>query len=73
MEQYVVTWKDPDDQPKQSMPRNHDGAMRLAANLLAAKVEEVVVNEDGTLRRDTTRKTKTDSVVTNVRVERWLP
>ncbi len=72
-QQYVVTWKDPDGQPKQSMPRNHEAAGRLAANLLAARVEELVTNEDGTLSRDTTRTTKTDGVVTSVKVEAWQP
>ena len=73
MDQYVVTWKDPDGQPKQSVPRSHDKAYALAANFLAALSHEVVGGVGEILRRETTRRTKTASVVTEVRVERWAP
>ena len=73
MDQYVVTWKDPDGQPKQSIPRSHDKAYALAASFLAALPGEVVGDVGAILRREPTRKTKTDSVVSEVRVERWAP
>ena len=74
MDQYVVTWKDRDGQPRQSMPRSHDKAYALAAGFLAALPGEVVGDVGEILRRVTTRKTKkTDSVVSEVRVERWAP
>lgn len=73
MDQYVVTWKDPDGQPKQSMPRSHDKAYALAASFLAALPGEVVGDVGEILRRETTRKTKTAAVVTEVKVERWAP
>ena len=73
MDQYVVTWKDPDGQPRQSLPRSHDKAYALAANFLAATLHEVVGGVGEILRRETTRRTKTDSVVSEVKVERWAP
>ena len=73
MYQYVVTWKDTDGQPKQSAPRSHDKAYALAASFLAALPGEVVGDVGAILRRETTRRTKTDSVVTEVKVERWAP
>ena len=73
MDQYVVTWKDPDGHPTQSLPRSRDKAYALAANFLAAFQHEVVGDVGEILRRETTRRTKTASVVTEVRVERWAP
>ena len=73
MTEYIATWTDPDGIRRRSMPRSHLRAMSLAANLLAAKLDEVVASEDGTLRRETTRKTKTNPLVTNVRIEQCLP
>ena len=73
MDQYVVTWKDRDGQPGQSVPRSHDKAYALAAGLLAALPGEVVGDVGEILRRETTRKTKTHSVVSEVKVERWAP
>ena len=73
MDQYVVTWKDPDGHPRQSVPRSHDKAYALAASFLAAIPSEVVGDVGAILRRSTTRRTKTAAVVTEVRVERWAP
>ena len=73
MDQYVVTWKDPDGQPKQSAPRSHDKAYALAASFLSATPGEVVGGVGEILRRETTRRTKTAAVVNEVRVERWAP
>ena len=73
MDQYVVTWKTPDGQPRQSVPRSHDKAYALAAIVLAASPGEVVGAVGEILRRETTRRTKTAAVVTEVRVERWAP
>ena len=73
MDQYVVTWKDPDGHPRQSVPRSHDKAYALAASFLAATPGEVVGDVGEILRRDTARKTKTAALVTEVRVERWAP
>ena len=73
MYQYVVTWKDTDGQPRQSIPRSHDKAYALAASFLAALPGEVVGDVGAILRRETTRKTKAHSVVSEVKVERWAP
>jgi len=71
MEQFVVTWKDPDGTPKQSMPRDYTHAFRLAANFLAATVPEVVGGVGEVLKRVTTRKSKTLVVVSDVKVIPW--
>jgi hypothetical protein len=71
--QFVVTWLAPDGVPHQSTPRAYLHAYRLAANLLSARVEEVPGDVGEVLHRVSTRKTKIESVVTNVVVQKWAP